>query len=118
MMKKLIEVLNNDKKTIQPYLIVGGLCLLLFLFKCFSNGNHGTGIDFIREQFDCFGKQQSEITSGTENAEKRIDASAKSTANLELSITESGAVIADCKRIIREIRTRNATQTKSPENAT
>ena len=96
--------LVDVKKIIQHHPIICGVLLLLVLWFCYGDGNHGTGTFTVGSQLESIGSQQQEITRRSEEAEKRID-------SIDCSIRESAEIIADCKRILAEVRKRNESQT-------
>lgn len=104
--------MKNEKVIfIIAIVVFAGLALLWY-------GNNRTGDMPVREQLEQAGNNQSNITSGISEAEHRIDNSQKSIIHLEDGISEAGTIIADCKRIIAEVRARNEEKNKQIENAT
>ena len=99
------------------YLIICGcvICVLLYWFLCRDNGQ---GISLLGKQLDYVGNQQSEITSGLDNAKSTIGDAERATDNLQTEITESGALIKDCQRIIREVRERDEKRKQAIKDAT
>lgn len=92
--------MNELKKIIQRHPIISSVLLLLVLWYCFGSRNHGPGTSAVGIQLESIGSQQQEITTGAANAEKRVD-------SIDRSIRDSAEIIADCKRIIAEVRKRN-----------
>lgn len=120
--KDLIEavkpyVQKDDKKSNKTYVIIGGILIVILLgwFLCRDNG---LGINLLGQQFNLIGTQQSEITGGINNAKSGVENAQRATDNLQSEITESGAIIADCKRIIREVRERDESRKQAVKDAT
>lgn len=92
------------------YGIVMFLLIIIAVTSC-SNGNNGTGADTVRDEFGQAGNNQQEITNGIDNAEQSVD-------KIESGVNEAGAIIADCKRILRDVRKRNEEKAETAKNAT
>lgn len=120
-LKDLLEAVKNygeaDKKDNKTYLIIGAVIVvvLLYWFMCRDNG---PGINLFREQLNSAGTQQSEITSGINNAKSGIENAERATDNLRTEINESGAIIKDCQRIIKAVRERDEIQKQKIKDAT
>lgn len=101
----------NEKEN-HRWFYVFVLCLLIIIAvtSC-SNGNNRTGADTIRNEFEQAGNNQQEITNGIGDAEQSVD-------KIESGVNEAGAIIADCKRILREVRKRNEEKAETAKNAT
>lgn len=94
--------MTNDKKT---YIIACAiLCVLVGWLLC---RNNDTGVGFIGNQFEPIRNQQQEITSEIKDTRDKLGDAQRATDNLQSEIKESGAIIAECQRIIREVRARN-----------
>lgn len=92
------------------YILV--MCLLIAIaFTSCSNGNHGTGDVPVREQFEQIENNQSAITETINKSENRVEI-------VEDGVNEAGAIIADCQRILREVRKRNEEKAKTVNDAT
>ena len=120
-LKDLVEAVKNygetKKESNKTYLIVGAVVIvfLLYWFLCRDNG---LGINLFREQLNSAGTQQSEITSGINNAKIGIENAERATDNLRTEINESGAIIKDCQRIIKAVRERDEIQKQKIKDAT
>ena len=120
--KDILEVVKtyaqkDDKKSNKTYLIVGGVLIVILLgwFLCRDNG---LGTNLFREQLNSAGTQQSEITSGINNAKSEISNAQRATNNLRTEINESGAIIKDCQRIIKAVRERDEKRKQATKDAT
>lgn len=92
------------------YILV--MCLLIAIaFTSCSNGDNRTGDVPAREQFEQIGNNQSAITETINKSENRVEI-------VEDGINEAGAIIADCQRIIKEVRKRNEEKAKTVNDAT
>lgn len=115
-------MLDEKKK----YIVVGlGLCVLL-MAACFwicggkKLPDNGAGVESIGEQLDSAAGEQREITEriksaedrtqniqgGIEQGEARIDNATERVENIERSITSTGELIAECQRILENVRRR------------
>ena len=120
--KDILEVVKtyaqkDYKKSNKTYLIVGCVLIVLLLgwFLCRDNG---LGINLLGQQFNLIRTQQSEITSGINNAKNGVENAQRASDNLQSDVNESKAIIADCKRIIREVRERDEIQKQKIKDAT
>lgn len=120
-LKDLLEAVKNydeaDKKDNKTYLIIGAV-IVVFLLYWFLCRDNGPGINLFREQLNSAGTQQSEITSGINNAKSGIENAERATDNLRTEINESGAIIKDCQRIIKAVRERDEIQKQKIKDAT
>lgn len=120
-------MLHENKK----YIIVGfGLCVLL-MAACywFRSGkdvlDNGAGVESVREQLDSAATTEREITEGIESAEdkaagiqERIERSeggireAEERADcIEENFADADGLIADCQRILENVRRRGEEKT-------
>ena len=121
------EMLHENKK----YIIVGfGLCVLL-MAACYWSGSgkdipdNGAGVESVREQLGSAETTEREITEGIESAEdkargiqERIERSeggireAEERADgIKENLNDAGAIIAECQRILENVRRRGEEKT-------
>ncbi len=92
------------------YVLILFLLIVISFASC-RNGDNRTGDVPAREQFEQIENNQSEITDAINKSENRVEI-------VEDGINEAGAIIADCQRILREVRKRNEEKAKTVNNAT
>lgn len=109
---------GNEQNYIKAMFFCFVISLFVFGYNCFSLGrasvsNHGAGTDTVRNQLDAAGTNQHEITSGIKNATDRVEnvqgklGQAEQRAEcIEADEREAGAIITDCKQILRTVRSR------------
>lgn len=102
-----------------------GIGFLLGIILMFCIGDNRAGVDKTRNQLNEARTNQSAITSRIDKAEdtskdiadtgERIEQSA---SNLETGIKDAGDIIAECQRILSEVRKRNEAKSASAKSAT
>lgn len=114
--------MQNGKKNLH-YFIAGILALAIVACAVRSCGIHdnGGGVDAVRNELNAAESNQSAITAGIGNAERTAGDAEKTVSNAESAAIriESGqreaeAIIADCERILKQIRQRGKGETKPP----
>ena len=114
--------MQNGKKNLY-YFIAGILALAVVACAVRSCGVHdnGSGIDAVRNELNAAESNQSAITAGIGNAErtagdaeKTVSAAESAAIRIESGQREAEAIIADCERILKQIRERRKGETKPP----
>lgn len=108
---------SNNSRYIYIAIGVVAVCAY-FLFGLRDNGN---GADAVRDELNSTATTQQSITSGITNAENTAGKLESGIANAEQSAIRiesnqqtAGELIADCQRIVREVRARAARETTKP----
>lgn len=114
--------MQNGKKNLY-YFIAGILALAVVACAVRGCGVHDNDgrVDAVREELNAAESNQSAITAGIGNAERTVGDAEKTVSNAESAAIhiESGqrkaeAIIADCERILKQIRQRGKGETKPP----
>lgn len=114
--------MQNGKKNLY-YFIAGILALAVVACAVRGCGVHdnGGGVDAVRKELNAAESNQSAITAGIGDAERTAGDAEKTVSNAESAAIhiESGqrkaeAIIADCERILKQIRARGEGETKPP----
>lgn len=114
--------MQNGKKNLY-YFIAGILALAVVACTVRGCGVHdnGSGIDAVRDELNAAESNQSAITAGIGNAErtagdaeKTVSAAESAAIRIESGQREAEAIIADCERILKQIRQRGEGEAKSP----
>lgn len=111
---------NNSRLYLITAICVVGICTAVALRGC-GVSDDGGGVDAVREELNAAESNQSAITAGIGNAERTVGDAEKTVSNAESAAIhiESGqrkaeAIIADCERILKQIRQRGKGETKPP----
>lgn len=114
--------MKNEKKS-NSYLILSIVIIALVAFAVRGCGvsDDGSGADAVRTELNAAGSNQSGITTGIGTAESAageletaVNDAENAAGKIEANEREAGAIIADCQRIIREIRERGEGKTAEP----
>ena len=114
--------MQNGKKNLY-YFIAGILALAVVACAVRSCGVHDneSGIDAVGNKLNAAKSNQSAITAGISNAErtagdaeKTVSAAESAAIRIESGQREAEAIIADCERILKQIRERGKGEAKPP----
>ena len=110
--------MSEDKKISSLLFILNVLitiqCICWYLHCCLAL-NPGAGAGEVREQLNQAAGAQHQVTTGVSNAQDtakeltgEINQAGTTVGRLEGEVQSSGELIADCKRILAEVRSRGA----------
>lgn len=114
--------MQNGKKNLY-YFIAGILALAVVACAVRGCGVHDNGsrVDAVRDELNAAESNQSAITEGIGNAErtagdaeKTVSAAESAAIRIESGQRKAEAIIADCERILKQIRARGKGETKPP----
>lgn len=106
---------NNYKETALAYGFICAVCGAIFLYGLFCQRvpDNGSGADTVRTELNTAREQQQVVDRGIADTQKTADSIAKSSSNIEHSVDKletgirnSGELIADCQRIVGQVRAR------------
>ena len=121
MLEKIRGKIYEYKKPILLFMLFIAVCLLCFYVgylrgissaKDSGSGvcNNGNGTVSVGEQLGNVGTNITDAKNGVESSQKELGHITNSIEYFENTVTASGDAIADCKRIIAEIRKRGKIQ--------
>lgn len=115
--------MNENTTKSRNYIIAGVFVILLCALALRSCGLHdnGSGADAVRDELNNAATTQQSITSRITDAqntagklESGITNAEQSAIRIENNQQTAGELIADCQRIVREVRARTERETTKP----